>query len=377
MPTPSVLLIVLLLPQQTPVREVRLAAPAATLAHEFTQLRGVRELPDGRLLVSDRLEPALYVVDMRSGSLTRIGREGEGPGEYRMPSTLLLLPGDSTLVADEGNARFMIIGPDLKVHRSMPTARAGLVYAPWPRAADRQGRLYFQVPAWASGPEGIEDDSVHVARLDLRTGKLDTLARARRPSEPRVKYGLPYVGFAPQDLWQATSEGRIALVRSRDYHVEWLEPDGRITRGPSVAFTVVPVTERDRVDYMRTFLENSGVGGRGSGSTNPTGISPTPDEMLEPARVKAMAAQNPFAATKPPFTDVMPRIAPDRSLWVERSMPAGSPRTWDVFDASGRITLRVVLPAGRRLLAVGGAGLYLAAVNADGLEALERYQLPR
>ena len=379
MPTPSLLLLAALLPAQqpAPVREVRLGVPAATLTHEFTQLRGVRELPDGRLLVSDRLEPALYVVDLISGRATRIGREGSGPEEYRMPSTLLPLPGDSTLVADEGNARFMILGPDLKVHRSLSSQRPGLVYSPWPRATDRQGRLYFQVPAWAAGPEGIEDDSVHVARLDLRTGKLDTLARARRPTEPRVKYGLPYVGFAPQDVWQATPDGRIALVRSRDYHIEWREPDGRVTRGPSVTWTPVPVTERDRVDYMRTFLENSGVGGRGSGSTNPTGISPTPDEMLEPARVKAMAAQNPFASTKPPFTDVMPRVAPDQTLWVERSMPAGAPRTWDVFDPTGRNTLRVVLPPGRRLLAVGRAGLYLAAVNSDGLEALERYQLPR
>jgi hypothetical protein len=378
MPISSLILLAALLPaQQPPVREVRLGPPAATLAHEFTQIRGVRELPDGRLLVSDRLEPALYVVDLRAGRATRIGREGSGPEEYRLPSTLLPLPGDSTLLADEGNARFMIIGPDLKVHRSMPTQRPGLAYSPWPRAADRQGRLFFQVPAWAAGPEGIEDDSVHVARLDPRTGRIDTLARARRPTEPRVKYGLPYVGFAAQDVWQATPEGRIALVRSKDYHIEWREPDGRVTRGPAVAFTVVPVTERDRVDYTRTFLENSGVGGRGSGSTNPSGVSPTPDEMLAPDRVKQMAAQNPFAATKPPFTDVMPRFAPDQSLWVERSMPAGAPRTWDVFDASGRITLRVVLPPGRRLLAVGRAGLYLAAVNADGLEALERHQLPR
>ena len=128
MPTPSLLLLTaLLLPQQPPVREVRLGAPTATLTHEFTQLRGVRELPDGRLLVSDRLEPALYVVDLKTGRATRIGREGSGPEEYRMPSTLLPLPGDSTLLADEGNARFMIIGPDLRVHRSLSSQRPGLI----------------------------------------------------------------------------------------------------------------------------------------------------------------------------------------------------------------------------------------------------------
>ena len=363
--------------QGQPVREVRLTTPAATLSHQFTQVRSLRELADGRLLVSDRLEPALYVVDLRSGGLTRIGREGEGPGEYRMPSTILPLPGDSTLVADESLSRFLILGPDLKIHRAISTQRPGMIYTPWPRATDRQGRLYFQVPAWASGPNGIDDDSVHVARLDLRTGKVDTLARARRPEEPRRKFGLPWVGFAPQDVWQATPDGRIALVRGNDYHVDWLEPGGRVTRGPAVPFTVLPVTERDRIDYMRTFLENSGTAGRGNNSTNPTAITATPDEMLRPERVKEIAARNPFATTKPPFTDLTPRVDPENCLWVERSLPAGAPRTFDVFDPAGRVTLRVTLPAGRRLLTVGRAGIYLIALDADGLERLERYLLPQ
>jgi len=377
MPLTSLFVLAALLQAAPAVREIRLSAPDAKLTHDFTQIRGLRELADGRLLVSDRLEPAVYVVDLRAGRVTRVGREGSGPEEYRMPSTLLPLPGDSTLLADEGNSRFMILGPDLKVHRSLSTQRPGMVYTPWPRAVDVQGRLYFQVPAWAAGPSGFADESVHVARLDLKSGRVDTLARVRRPTEPRVKYGLPYVAFDRQDIWQATTDGRIALVRSSDYHVEWLEPGGRTTRGPAVAFSVVPVTERDKVDYMRTFLENTSMGGRGSGSTNPTGLSKVPDEMLAPERVKEMAAQNPFAKTKPPFTDVMPRMGPDQSLWVERSLPAGAPRMFDVFDATGRPSLRVHLPPGRRLVFVGRAGIYVAAVNADGVETLERYQLPR
>ncbi len=47
--------------QGAAVRQVRLARPAQTLEHEFTQLKAVRELRDGRLLLTDRLEPALYV----------------------------------------------------------------------------------------------------------------------------------------------------------------------------------------------------------------------------------------------------------------------------------------------------------------------------
>lgn len=91
MPIPSLMLLAPLLHAQQPappVREIRLGAPVTTLAHDFTQIRGLRELPDGRLFITDRLEPAVDVVDLGAGRGMRIGREGSGPEEYRMPGAL-------------------------------------------------------------------------------------------------------------------------------------------------------------------------------------------------------------------------------------------------------------------------------------------------
>ncbi len=364
--------------QSSAIPETRLTMPERSLAHDFAQLRGLRELADGRLLVSDRLEPALYLVDVAWSRVSRIGREGQGPAEYRLPSTLLALPGDSTLVVDEGNSRFLILGPDHRIARSISSERPGLASALWPRAADSRGRLYFQIPRWAMGPAVSATESLYVARIDLRTGSVDTLGRVNGSTEPpgQIQHGIPYVPFAPEDGWQATEEGRVALVRSGDYHIDWREADGRTVRGPVVSYSVLPVTAADRIAYTRSFLENSSIGGRGSGATAPTGPSAVPSEMLRPARVAEIAARNTFAARKPAFTDFPPRAGPDGSLWVERSVPVDAPRAFDVFDGRGRLVRRVTLPPARRLLAVGRRVLYLVAVDEAGLERLEQYSRP-
>lgn len=357
---------------------IQLGAPDRILDHDFTQLRGLRELPGGRLLVTDRLEPAVYVVAADGKGLSRIGREGEGPAEYRLPGALVPMPGDSTLLLDEANLRLVVIGPDLAIRRSMSTQRPGLVYGIWPRAVDPAGRFIFQVPAWASWRPGTPPvDSIAVARIDWRTGRIDTLALVKPAADPGpVKRGMPSVPFSPQDIWTAAPDGRLYLVRVADYHLEVRAPDGKLTRGAPVPFTALPVTREDKVAHVRNFLENSTLGGRGGKQGGSTGMSAVPAEFMTPEEIARMVAENPFAERKPPFTDLSPRLAPDGTLWVERSTRHGEPPMFELFDGTGTPRGQVVLPRGRRLVAVGAAGVYLAATGPDGLERLERYRLP-
>src|ERR1043166_8566359 len=71
---------------------VRLATPNATLAEEFSAIRGVRELADGRLLVSDYLDERVVLVDLDRGTvLVRVTRGG-GPREARLPTRTSSVP---------------------------------------------------------------------------------------------------------------------------------------------------------------------------------------------------------------------------------------------------------------------------------------------
>ena len=60
---------------------VQLPAPDKTFPIDFTQIRGVRELADGRVIVSDRLDKGVVVADFTRGTMVKIGRTGSGPAE--------------------------------------------------------------------------------------------------------------------------------------------------------------------------------------------------------------------------------------------------------------------------------------------------------
>ena len=350
---------------------VPLAAPERTLDIDFTQIRAVRELPDGRVIITDRLDKGVVVADFNRNTFTPIGRTGSGPAEYRMPTALSPMPGDSTLLSDEGNERMAVIGPDLRIHRTFNLMLPGIGIPLGARSVDRQGRYILQIPGWVLRKSG---DTVLVIRYDARTQKIDTLARVKgsTPRRNTQVEGLPYVIFAAQDVWNVTPDGRVGVVRSNDYHIEWHDADGRVTTGPRIPFESRPVTMEERVAHVRRFMENSSTSSR----DGTTGLSPLPAKLLEDRSIRRVTGTQEHATEHPPFTEATPHVGPDGSFWVSRSMPLGSPQTWDVIGSSGALTGRVQMPKERRLVSIGPRWLYAVVTDDDGLQRLERYAHP-
>ena len=143
----------------------RLAEPEAWFPDPFTQVRGLVELPDGRVLVTDWVEERLVVLDFDAGVAEDLYRVGGGPREYRLPQRLLELPADSVLLVDQGNQRQLVLDPDLaitRVHRGPSAYRFTRV----PRAIDAQGSFYFTLPGWATGRRPGSRDSTEIVRWD-------------------------------------------------------------------------------------------------------------------------------------------------------------------------------------------------------------------
>lgn len=360
---------------QSPIAAVPLGPPTATLDHDFSQVRGVRELPDGRLLVTDRLEERLYVASFTTNALVSISRPGRGPLEFHLPTALIPFSGDSTLLVDEGNSRLAVIGPDLSIHRSFALRLPGIGVPMVTRGVDALGRFHVQIPGWLSNARE-RGDSVWLVRFDPARGRVDTLASLKGTTSPPPRdgrqLGIPFVPFAAQDNWTVGPDGRVALVRATPYHVEWRAPDGRLTRGPSVVHTPIQVTTDDRVAFTRSFLAHAPIGGRDPES----GMSAARADLLTDRRIREVTAHNTFAEVMGPFTGAPPLIDAAGALWVERTVRTGAPGEWDVFDASGRLVRRVALPVGRRLVGIGRGTLYLVAADEDGIERLERYVAP-
>ena len=357
------------------VPRAALGRAEAQLPDPFDDVTAVRELSDGRVIVADRSAKTVTLADFRSGAATAIGREGQGPGEYAFPAGLVALPGDTTLLVDPGQRRFLVIGPDAKPKAllSFPGNMMGLLRV---RGSDRQGRIYFQGselggPMEAGAPL---PDSAPVLRWDRARDRIDTLGRIKVPALQRATSGsanarsvlVRMQPFSPQDDWTVAPDGRIGVVRVGDYHVEWWPPAGAKVNGPVVAYQKVAVSEKDkersREATARAFRGlQVQIGGRRGGAA-----SPRPPALGEPD----------WPAVKPPFRDGTSQVAPDGSLWVQRYGAADAPLVYDVFDASGRLARQVVMPKSARLVGFGARGMYVATKTDDDLETLARYPRP-
>ena len=362
--------------QQVP--ETRLTKPDARYPRELSSVSGLFELPDGRVLVSDGIDETLLRIDLRTMKTDTIGRSGAGPGEYKGPDLLYGLPEGGVLLVDLGNGRLSFFDGALKYKESAPIMRGqpqtGMTSV-MPDAVDAQGRIYFR--SIMRRPGTTPADSGAVVRWDRAAAKFDTVARIKLGAvkvttsggENNRNVSMQGIPYSPEDAWSAAPDGRIAMVRAADYHLEWIPSGGTIVRGPANSVKSVPVRDAEKREYaadlrngisMQVTMDNGKMSTRmGRGGPRDQGDQiPNLD----------------WPASKPAFRAV--RVAPNGDAWVERSVAAGAPREFDIFGADAKMKSRVVLPAGRRLVGFGKGVIYVREVTEDELSYLEQYKLP-
>ena len=366
---------------QAPVRT--LGKPLAEFPEGFSVIGAVRELRNGRVVVLDSKDRVLLLADFAAGTSAKVSRQGGGPLEYTMPGALLALPGDSTLVVDLMQRRFLALGPDATPIRTIPFAGntgdpMAMLRMPILTAADRRGYAYGTGLPTTMGRGGVAiADTVSLVRQRLSDGQLDTLAIVRFPSgDVSMSQGAggaisirmtPRV-FEPRDAWAAFPDGRVAVVRGADYHVEWIGADKAVRRTPPIPFDRVRIgadAKKTVMDSMRTMMEKSF--GAGLAAVEARGNVPRPSiEIDEPERWPEYYSPvaSAFAAT-------------DGHLWVARmGIPGDKIARYDVLDANGKLLYAVRFPERTTLLGFGNGVLYAVRVDDDDLQYLGRYAIP-
>lgn len=368
-------------PSAAQVPEQILRKPDASYAEPFSMIRGLRELADGRLMIADPLEQMLAIIDMRTGDIETLGSVGPGPGEYRQPDGLFALPGESTLLVDLGNARLTVLGPDGSFGETMPITQGepgpgGGLRIILPQGTDSQGRVYFE-PMGGRAPGAGLPDSVPVVRYDRARGAMDTLLQVGLPRMKRSISGsardqrtqISPVPLSPEDAWAVAWDGRVALARASDYHVEWIGPGGRVVRGERVEFQPVPIRRADKEEWV----ENLG-GGLMVGVTIDDGERRVSFRRGGGAGASVDIDGFEWPDTKPAFVSNGVYVTPEGDIWVRRHVPAGEPPMIDVFGEDANLKARLRLPEGRRIVGFGRGTLYLIRTDEDGLQWLERYR---
>ncbi|MGQ0764770.1 MAG: hypothetical protein ACT4OZ_03795 [Gemmatimonadota bacterium] len=365
--------------------------PLAEHPEALTEPGSMRELRDGRLIVSDVSGMTVLLLDFKTEEATPAAREGAGPLEFRLPGPLFHL-GDSILMQDAMLRRFLVFGPDGKPKRTFPMAVAEgdmLAFVRIGRIVgmDTQGRFYSESRAMTivPGKMPVMSDTVALVRWSKLGEKGDTLAtRLERIETPAmsgdptkgIKLSIRMDALTPKDMWEVFPDGRVLLVRLADYRPEVIDRAGQRTQGARVAYSPVPLTLADRqklIKETRAAYER-GIKMGMSMAASMAGAQKMPKidfDILEPAE---------WPKNRPPFFGSMvpgASAASDGTFWVPRTMPGLSDvADYDVLDASGKLISRVKMPPRVTVFGFGKGVVYGLRKDEDDLHYVQRYTLP-
>ncbi|HTR78146.1 MAG TPA: hypothetical protein VMH39_08545 [Gemmatimonadaceae bacterium] len=397
---------------QTLARPLRQVGPV--VAHGFRAGAGMVGLRDGEVLVADPLAGGLSLMDSTLSG--RVFVAGVPDTEPRLPvdapaplTALIRFTGDSIVFADGATESLRLLDPAGRLARviSLPPgvplaplvdqqchpgfdARGGLIFELGRASADLQQWPKVSVvpfatsviysaepPILSSGtPIGSVLDTDIVVRADMKSGVVDTIAsltRARLPfSAPRrLPDGARVTAtdvFPIQfsDGLAITTDGSVAVVRGRDYHIDWIDPDGTHRSTPPVAHTwqVLSSSRKAKiVDSTRAALDS--VEARDASAHRA-------DPSVQPRRFLIPSAEA-LPDSLPPFGENAVFADADNELWIRQSTGASAvvappslsspPQAFDIVNRSGRLVDRVEMPRG---CALGGfaPGVVFAVCNA-------------
>ena len=360
-----------------------LPKPSREIEDPFSLVSGALELKPGVVLAVDGTELQLMLVDFAKGSKTVVGRQGSGPGEYRVPTGLFRLAGDTIWVFDATQQRLVAFNPDLTPGTTIPMMifdQSTMTALTAPFLGDRKGQLYASSMTIEAGRSGGNiqmslPDSVGLVRVDPRNKSRTELARVRFPTSGKpemkqngtaIKMTMAYPGLVASDPWTVFPDGRIAIVRGANYTVEFIGADGKKSAPIKIAYDPIKVTEADQKAEMDEARKQMKDQAKTVQKMMPAGI--TMDfELLTPAT---------WPANYPAVSPLGALAAPDGRLWVKRAIPfrAGH-EEWNVIDQAGKLVARWKLPAKTTIVAVGQGVVYTVRTDEDDLRYLQRVEI--
>ncbi len=353
---------------------LKLGAPAGALTEDFSDVSSVRELADGRALLTDRRERRIVVGDFRTGRATLIGRNGSGPGEYQVIGPITPIAGDSSIITDFMQRRFLLFDADRIVGQSSPDHPVVLATQGFFNGADARGNLWLRRTDARGVGVTITDnrDSAYVVLVRRATGAQDTVAKLRtRPTrvEQRVndKKETTFTSIAATGVLSSEeqaalyTDGTLAIARLEPFRVDWRSPAGVWTRGAPLPVAQIRVDARERA----AFMERNAATYKPSANPMPGMATPTPPSASD------------FPPVFPPFGNGAVTAGPAGTLLVRRPKSADYMGShYFVIDRRGTLLGELSLPANETIVGASARHVYVVAKDDDDIHRVRRHVWP-
>jgi hypothetical protein len=355
---------------------VALPPADAKLETGFTAITSIRELSDGRILVTDPRDLGLVIADFKTGDVKPVSRRGQGPGEYGMAAPVYAIAGDSSLMPDLMSRRVLLFDADKAVgtvaaDHAIIKATQGFI-----RYADRLGNVFSlksaDLPSGATTT--TEKDSSAVIRVNRTTGRVDTIARVRdRPTFRTIvrnekgevtQSTSRAIRLTVGEPWIVHPDGFLTVVRTNPFRVDSRSPDGRWTRGAALPIPVIRMSEREK----QASLARTAASQRGSG--------PAP-QLPKDLQKALQTPDDEWPDVMPPYIDGPLFLSPTGDVLIRRQPSADHPGiAFYAVDRAGKLLGILELKANETIGGFGAKSIYIVESDADDLKFIRRHPWP-
>ncbi len=317
---------------------------------------------EGRVYIADQMAKEVIVLDPDLRYGRTIGREGEGPGEFRVVSSVQMLPGDSLFAWDQSMMRLTVFGPE------------------------------SDEVAYIHRPESTLELSVgNVMKLPGTAGLIGTSRRTYRASGPTEEEQRPFsiLYHLDEDVDGAVvaADSLFAFLRTENL-VERRRDDSRGSAGASVRVhpfghkPFVQILDEDRIVYASSLaldVKVVGIEGRTESAfsyeTTRIGVSRAElrSEADNMSRYFARILRDGAPHTWPPLVGLV--VDDQRRIWAGIRKTDRALREWAAFKPDGTHVMSVDLPAGFMLYAVRDGRMIGAVQDENEVPQVRAYRL--
>ncbi len=403
------------LPLVRPLGQITTVSSAGVLG----SVSMVRPLPSGAVIVNDVRNRQLVLFDANLVKLKTIADTSMATGKSYGSALagLIAFSGDSSLLVDPSTLSMLVIDGKGDIARVMAAPRPkdvnSMVGGPFGTPGlDPRGRVVcrnlvprkalsmnYAAPARSVLKQQTEDSAL-VYRIDLATRALDTVAWVKVPVasgslSERPNGGLRVVErtnpMPVVDDWALMPDGRVAIVRGVDFHVDWTDMDGRVSSSPRVPHPWERLSDDGKVQLLdslqadrerqRDAFRKAGQNNRAASATSVGGapysapfmivrstlvgdvgrVSPPPTEI-----VSEFVPAKELPDYRPAFSIGATRADLDGNLWVRTTTPSDKGAIYAVLNDKGQLVDRVKVPFGRVISGFGPGVVYLGVLDEKG-----------
>jgi hypothetical protein len=336
---------------------------------ELFRVTGAMRAADGSLIVASAGTSDIRMFARDGSWLRRIGRAGDGPGDFKSPIGVLACGGDSIAVLQQGRITLLTASGNFARVITLPLGRNGATSATpvsiGPASCDES--LWLRRRALPIDTSGMLEQEYSLLRLD-RAGEHEVLSFPGQVRFRTTVGGSPAmvrIPFWPEPSWTAWNNvtywtsGADSIVRVRRDTAAWAEWPWAGDRPE--------ITSAERAQYDATRAELLREDMRYSGSVLEWAQLPKrPESRPSVSRMLSHDGEFLWLRPYPSGTD---------GLGINALLPAPERERWTILDARGGTVARIDVPSAFNITQVRRKEVVGIWKDSEGVETVRVYAL--